>query len=108
MTGRHAALFISALAAAVGAAVALTRRTSLGAAPLAQDLVRLGHRQLRPDVPAELRLDHRICHNLCVLVQAIFEFGLEPKFWVPAPANDTQKVDPKSAPTVMADLQSAG
>lgn len=22
-----------------------------------------------------------ICHNLCCLVQAIFEFGLEPKFW---------------------------
>lgn len=49
-----------------------------------------------------------IAHNLCVLVQAIFEFGLEPKFWVPVPANDTQAADPKSAPTVMADLQSAG
>ena len=22
-----------------------------------------------------------LCHNLCVLVQAIYELGIEPKFW---------------------------
>lgn len=37
-----------------------------------------------------------ICHNLCVLVQAIFEFGLEPKFWV---------ADSKSGGTDGADLK---
>ncbi len=33
-----------------------------------------------------------LCHNLCVLVQAIYELGIEPAFW--AESAHAQKVEP--------------
>ncbi len=33
-----------------------------------------------------------LCHNLCVLIQALYELGIEPAFWAESP--DAQKVEP--------------
>ncbi len=41
-----------------------------------------------------------IAHNLCQLTQAVFEFGLEPKFWT------VKEADPKSGEASQDDLQS--
>jgi hypothetical protein len=36
-----------------------------------------------------------LCHNICVLIQSIYELGLEPTFWAEKPV--ALKVTPKEA-----------